>query len=184
MVDNLSMSKCPICECSATELGDLLESIDNLVVLRTLACDMAERVADLTPDPAQSKVWIAAARLGQLTQVQVEEVSSVWEKAGNAWWEAKEASGVHHPLEQLESASRAMAWIAPDARNTDGRGELGDARDSVWEAAAAEEATAIDLEAERAWQMSRAREAACTCVQLQKEQEKYEHRSRVSLLAG
>jgi hypothetical protein len=125
------MDKCFTCECSATELWELLENIDDLAILHELACDMAERVADLTPDPAQAKAWIAAARLGQLAQTQVNEALSVWEKARSAWEQAKEAWGAHHPLEQLESASRAVTFITPNAEALAERGELEGARSSL-----------------------------------------------------
>jgi hypothetical protein len=163
MTDNLDMNECPVCGFPSTELCELLENIDDLSVLNGLACDMAERVADLTPDPSLSKAWIMAARSGQITKTQVGKAMSTWITAQDVWEKTGEEYGVGHPLEKAESSSRAVTLITPDAKAQTTQEELEGARDRVWEAAAAEEETATDLGAERAWQIRRVKERACTC---------------------
>jgi hypothetical protein len=153
------MDKCPSCDFADGSLGALLLRIDDCDLLITLACDFAERVADLTPDPSKTREWLQAAR--------------VWETDPEATNEAREAASAAANV--VDAATNGAAWAAANAVSQAAWSmvrsaivaEASAASAAINAAALAESAVnaadAADATAECEWQLVHVQELACTC---------------------
>ena len=152
--NNWSMSECLICDFADDSLGALLRRVDDSGVLITLACDFAERVVDLVPDPIHAGHWLRAARMWR-------EYPAAREGAREAAQEATMAAGALKTTEAKSSkwSAAEAVWAAIETASSKGANV---ADHAVWTALKASEA-ADDPVVEREWQLAHTRELACTC---------------------
>lgn len=142
----------------------LLERIDDPDLLLTLACDFVERVANLTPDEAQTRAWIEATRAWRDSPAAADAATRAYRRA------KKPQTFTARMMQRLVRAKtgkalEAVRWaaLAPSLIETPRTAEGLDVREAAKWAATWSVNASEDPSAERDWQRSHTRELACTC---------------------
>jgi hypothetical protein len=139
------MDACPVCDFpDPGAVRTLLERIADPDLIITLACDFAERVADLTADPSKTRKWLQAARNWRGNPKAAEE-------ARKAAWVEADAAAV--------AGGNTAPWAAWYALHTATDREEPRASNAAADAADATD----DPEAERRWQLEHTYKLACIC---------------------
>lgn len=157
--------------CTLLDKGDITAAFAEITdrgLLVRLACDIADHVADLGPNRAQTRAWLRATRD---YQADPKAAKSAAENTREAWSKAEKANS------PTWKAARAAAW----ATSVSNHGEA--AAWMTWQTAWAAAEAVSDPHTERDWQVRHTRKSACTCI-TPLSPHAIETRSRTSLLAS
>ena len=183
------MCQCPVCKAlDAGSFGQALARVADRALLIELACDFAEHVACLTPEPVQAKSWLEATRdWNDNPKAAAEAAQSSC--SATLGWKTKAAAtresvnwATCWALSAVECATEALTadetWTARAVKN------VADWACSAkgWKPGISQPVAASAPE--RAWQKEQVRRLACERVLAQPAQSiSNDSRSRKSLLA-
>ena len=149
------MRKCPACDYPTPDLRTLFNHVEDPDTLVTLTCDLADRVADWTLDPTQTRAWIETAR-----HWRDDSYSARW-AALNAERQWTDIWGGEWSIMSQEASRSVKAATAAGSKAVEW-GTIG-VLDDVLEAADAAARAEAGRRLEGDWQLERARELACIC---------------------
>jgi hypothetical protein len=150
------MDECPVCDFpEADDLHVILDRIEDPSLIVTLACDFAERVREITPDPAETDEWLAAVRRCGADRASVgPDVLEAAEEAVRASWVVADAASG----EKLNAA-----WAVWGAAGTINTPTWAQAMNVATDAAMAAANLPRSHQAENKWQLEHTRKLVCTC---------------------
>lgn len=163
--------KCPVCDYPLCYIETLLGRIEDIELLKELACDMAGRVLYLTPDATLAYKYLKVARMG--------DYEALWGAIGEVT-DMYEASS----LTSEENASQALYRAVQTAMEETLEGTSRRANETGRSARKAKSLAEKDYEGEYNWQMNLITQVVCNCPRLDPEGISVEGRSRISTLAG
>jgi len=149
------MAKCPVCDYPSGDIQALLERISDPGLLIGLACDFAERVVEMAPDPAQAMAWLQATRLWAASPDALKKIQEDARQVAikTVWSDAKAARAAWSAVRAVAAATRVVMTDTGQAQAEEAEEAAGEAFDAVIDAP----------ERERAWQLEHTRTLACTC---------------------